>query len=123
MALHGFVINVTKCQFGTPSIDDLRHHITRKGVIPPPAKVDAIRRFGRPTTVNGLQRFAGMVNFYHHFVPNAARIMRHIYAALAGNPVNLEWSNDLEDAFNAAKEALAEATMLVQLHTPSSQLH
>ncbi|KAI0241039.1 hypothetical protein LSAT2_002963, partial [Lamellibrachia satsuma] len=54
-----------------------------------------------------------MVNFYHRIVPNAAHIMRHIYAALAGNPVNLEWLSDLEDAFNAAKEALARATMLV----------
>ena len=66
--------------------------------------------------MKGLQQFAGMVNFYHRFVPNAAHTMRHIYAALTGNPVNLKWSNDLEDAFNAAKEALAQATMLVHPH-------
>ena len=113
LASHGLVINESKCQFGTPTIDYLGHHITREGAIPLPAKVDAIRTFERPTTVKGLQQFAGMVNFYHRFVPNAAHIMRHIYAALAGNPVNLEWLSDLEDAFNAAKEALARATMLV----------
>ena len=70
--------------------------------------------------MKGLQQFAGMVNFYHRFVPNATHIMRHIYAALAGNPVNLEWSNDLEDAFNTAKEALAQATMLVHSHAECS---
>ena len=95
LASHGLVINLSKCQFGTPTIDYLGHHITREGAIPLPAKVDAIRTFERPTTVKGLQQFAGMVNFYHRFVPNAARIMRHIYAALAGNPVNLEWSRTL----------------------------
>ena len=116
LASHGLVINVNKCQFGTPTIDYLGHHITSEGAIPLPAKVDAIRKFERPTTVKGLQQFAGMVNFYHRFVPNAAHIMRHIYAALTGNPVNLKWSNDLEDAFNAAKEVLAQATMLVHPH-------
>ncbi|KAI0220875.1 hypothetical protein LSAT2_027663, partial [Lamellibrachia satsuma] len=44
-------------------IDYLGHHITREGAIPLPAKVDAIRTFERPTTVKGLQQFAGMVNF------------------------------------------------------------
>ena len=119
LASHGLVINLSKCQFGTPTIDYLGHHITREGAIPLPVKVDAIRTFERPTTVKGLQQFAGMVNFYHRFVPNAARIMRHIYAALAGNPVNLEWSSDLEDAFNAATEALARATMLVHPYADS----
>ena len=116
LASHGLVINVNKCQFGTQTIDYLSHHITSEGAIPLPAKVDGIRKFERPTTVKGLQQFAGMVNFYHRFVPNAAHIMRHIYAALTGNPVKLKWSNDLEDAFNAAKEALAQATMLVHPH-------
>ena len=67
LASHGLVINLSKCQFGTPTIDYLGHHITREGAIPLPAKVDAIRTFERPTTVKGLQQFAGMVNFYHRF--------------------------------------------------------
>ena len=78
LASHGLVIYVNKCQFGMLTIDYLGHHITREGAISLPTKVDSIRRFERPTTVKGLQQFAGMVNFYHRFVPNAARIMRHI---------------------------------------------
>ena len=119
LASHWLVINVSKCQFGTPTIDYLGNRITREGAIPLPAKVDGIRMFERPATVKGLQQFAGMVDFYHIFVPNTARIMRHICAALAGNPVNLEWSSDIEDAFNAAKEALTRATMLMHPHTES----
>lgn len=113
LASHGLVINEGKCQFGATTIDYLGHRITSQGALPLPAKVDAIRAFARPTTVKGLQQFAGMVNFYHRFVPNAAHIMRHIYAALAGKPVTLVWSDDLEDAFTTSKEALARATMLV----------
>ena len=66
LASHGLVINLSKCQFGTPTIDYLGHHITGEGAIPLSAKVDAIRTFERPTTVKGLQQFAGMVNVYHH---------------------------------------------------------
>ena len=116
LASHGLVINVSKCKFGTTTIDYLGHRITSQGAVPLPAKVEAIRMFTRPTTVKGLQQLAGMVNFYHRFVPNAAHIMRPIYDAMAGKPVTLEWSNDLEEAFATAKEALAQATMLVHPH-------
>ena len=77
LALHGLAINVSKCQFGTDSIDYLSHHITSQGAVPLPDKVDAIRKFTRPKSVKGLQQFAGMINFYHRFVPTAAHRASH----------------------------------------------
>ena len=113
---HGLVINVSKCQFGATTIDYLGHQITSQGAIPLPAKVEAIRTFARPTTIKGLQQFVGMLNFYHRFIPNAAHIMRLIYDTLAGKPMTLKWSDELDEAFTTAKEALAQATMLVHPH-------
>ena len=104
------------CQFGATTIDYLGHQITSQGAIPLPAKVEAIRTFARPTTIKGLQQFVGMLNFYHRFVPNAAHIMRPIYDVLAGKPMTLKWSDELDEAFTTAKEALAQATMLVHPH-------
>ena len=89
--------HVGKCQFGT-TIDYLGHHIPSQGAFPLPAKV-----FPQPTTVKGLQQFAGMMNFYHRFVTKAAHIMRPIYDALVGKPTNLEWTEELQQAFTAAK--------------------
>ena len=117
LSTHGLVINVSKCQFGATTIDYLGHQITSQGAIPLPAKVEAIRTFARPTTIKGLQQFVGMLNFYHRFVPNAAHIMRPIYDALAGKPMTLMWSDELDEAFTTAKEALAQATMLVHPHS------
>ena len=77
LALHGLAIYVSKCQFGTDSIDYLGHHITSQGAVPLPDKVDAIRKFTRPKSVKGLQHFAGMINFYHRFVPTAAHHASH----------------------------------------------
>ena len=116
LSTHGLEINVSKCQFGATTIDYLGHQITSQGAIPLPAKVEAIRTFARPTTSKGLQQFVGMLNFYHRFVPNAAHIMRSIYDALAGKPMTLKWSDELDEAFTTAKEALAQATMLVHPH-------
>ena len=109
---HGLVINIAKCQFGRTNIDFLGHRISAHGVLPLPDKVDAIRNFPKPTTIKGLQEFNGMVNFYHRFVPGAARIMRPLYAALAGKPKVLTWTPEMVTAFDTAKQALAAATML-----------
>jgi hypothetical protein len=109
---HGLVINLAKCQFGRSEISFLGHLITSHGSKPLPDKVEAIRNFARPETVKGLQQFAGMINFYHRFLPSAARIMQPLYGALAGKPKNLVWSTTMLTAFENAKNALANATML-----------
>merc|ERR1712020_83105 len=61
-----------------------------------------------------LERFIGMVNFYHWFIPRAAGTLQPLYQALAGKPrpKTLDWSDDMVRSFEATKEALANATML-----------
>jgi len=110
---HGLVINAAKCQFGMSTIDFLGHRISCHGATPLPDKVQAIRSFPKPTTVKGLQEFLGMVNYYHRFVPRAANIMRPLFAATAGKAKMVEWLPEMETAFEAVKETLAAATMLV----------
>lgn len=109
---HGLVVNVDKCQFGRTVIDFLGHRISPQGVVPLPDKVEAIRHFPKPISVKTLQEFNGMVNFYHRFVPAAARLMRPLYAALSGKPRTLVWTPEMSIAFDNVKEALAAATML-----------
>jgi transposase InsO family protein len=113
MRQHGLVVNVAKCEFGLTSIDFLGHRVDQQGAKPLPNKVQAIANFAKPDTVKGLQEFVGMVNFYHRFVPAAAHIMRPLFQAIAGKPKELVWTTEANEAFAAAKRALADATMLV----------
>ena len=113
---YGLVINTSKCQFGQDSIDFLGHHITPTGIVSLPDKVKVISQYPQPTTVKGLQEFVGMINFYHRFIPGAARMMSPLYIALAGNPKTLIWSDVMSKAFDATKKALAEATLLSHPH-------
>ena len=78
LAKHGLIINLKKCIFGKTAIDFLGHHINDRGIIPLPAKVQAIRDFSRPSSLKDLQRFTGMDNFYHQFI--------HLCSAAASLP-------------------------------------
>ena len=112
---HGLVVNTAKCQFGMQEIDFLGHHITKHGVTPRSDKVSAVLSFPQPSTVKGLEEFLGMVNFYHRFIPNAARLMQPLFQAKAahGPRKTLHWTNIMVTAFAETKSALANATMLV----------
>lgn len=113
---HGLVINRAKCCFGQAALDFLGHRINAEGTQPLPQKVDAITGFPQPTELRGLQEFAGMVNFYHRFLPRAAHVMRPLYALIAATSKTksktLTWTPEASGAFVAAKEALRRAVML-----------
>ena len=119
---HGLAVNLAKCQFGRSSIDFLGHRVSHHGVVPLPSKVAAVREFPRPSTLRGLQEFVGMVTFYHRFVPAAARIMQPLFKILGNKPKVLLWDEAATTAFENAKRALAEATMLVhpRTHAPTA---
>ncbi len=114
LSKHGLVLNPDKCKFGLPSIDFLGHKVNSKGIVPLPGKVEAIRQFPRPATIKGLQEFMGMVNFYHRFIPSAARLMQPLYQATASGKAKqpLNWTSKMAAAFEDSKAALARATLL-----------
>ena len=111
---NGLVVKVEKCLFGVPEIDFLGHRVSKDGILPLPSKVKAISNFPAPATHTALEQFVGMVNFYHVFVPRAAEVMKPLYKALSvkPRPKELEWTSELDLAFQKAKRLLAEATLL-----------
>ena len=108
----GLIVRRDKCVFGQSSVEFLGHVIDACGIRPLPSKVDAIRDFPEPQTIKQAQAFAGLVNFYHRFVSNAAQIMSPIYNVTGGKTRRLIWGEEQRTAFNLAKKALAQATLL-----------
>ncbi len=112
---NGLVVNPAKCQFGCTEIDFLGHHITEQGSIPLGQKVQAVREFPKPMNIKGLQEFVGMINFYNRFLPHSAEILAPLYQAIGKNSRSIKkisWSDDMDRAFDQAKEMLAKATLL-----------
>ncbi len=110
---HGMVIKPVKCEFGVSEIKFLGHVVSSKGITPLPGKVDTIRNFPQPDSVKKLQEFNGMVNFYHRFVPNIAATMLPLFTASSGKKnAKLNWTPEMQSAFEETKQALAKATLL-----------
>ena len=108
---HGLMIKMEKCVFGKSEIEFLGHMIDSKGIRPLPQKVQAILDFPEPKTLKESQCFAGLINYYHKFIPNAARIMAPIYATIGSRRI-FSWSDQQTKAFNKAKKALSDAVLL-----------
>ena len=116
---HGVVINPNKCQFGASSLQFLGHQIDSVGIRPLNHKVQAILDFPVPTTHRKLHEFLGLVNFYHRFIPHAADLLRplnELLPSLTTSTKTVTWTEETQAAFQAAKEALANATLLSYLH-------
>ena len=111
---YGVIINPQKCTFGAECLDFLGHHIDHRGITPLEDKVQAIRNFPQPPSNRKLCEFIGLVNFYHRFLPHCADLMHPLHALLSSTTKTeqLPWTDDTIAAFNATKDALANATLL-----------
>ena len=112
LSAHGILINPNKCQFATPSLTFLGHHIDCHGISPVPEKVKAVNDFPQPQTQRQLRRFIGLVNFYHRFLPHCAELMQPLHSLLKGKSQSLTWTEAATNSFQASKEALANASLL-----------
>ncbi len=102
--------------FAQPSLDFLGHHLNLSGITPLQANVDAILAYPQPSTIKDLQRFLGLINFYRHFLPQAAAVLLPLTTALTGKPKSLTWTPAMSSSFSTAKQSLASATLLVHPH-------
>ncbi|GFY29403.1 retrovirus-related Pol polyprotein from transposon 412 [Trichonephila clavipes] len=103
--------------------------VSESGIEPLSDRVDCILNFPQPTTLTQLRRFLGLFNFYRRFVPKAAHLLaplnkfleviknfknskNNIYVSCKSLHDSIQWTEEAEQAFNDAKNALADATLL-----------
>ena len=65
----GLRLKRAKCQFMMPSVEYLGYLIDSKGLHAVPEKVAAIVEAPRPTNVQELRAFLGLINYYGKFIP------------------------------------------------------
>ncbi|GFV04998.1 hypothetical protein TNCV_1347461 [Trichonephila clavipes] len=125
---YGLTIKPSKCTFGVDSLKFLGFQVSSEGISPLPDRVNAIQNFPRPNTLTQLRRFLGMINFYRRFIPKAAHILAPLIKFLEGhtnkkkpsrpskNPQTpLKWTEEAENSFTAAKTALTDATLFLNI--------
>ena len=111
---NSLIISLEKCVFGADQVDFLGHHISQQGCSPRKAKMDAMQSFPPPTDSKQLEQFLGMINFYRKFLPNGAALLKPLYEAVKGThkKTQLNWTSDMQTAFNAAKCSLSASATL-----------
>lgn len=115
----GLRINAKKCVFGVPSLEFLGHQVNSEGISPLTTRVQAIKDLPKPTSVRQIQKFLGMVNYYHRFIPKIAKIVAPLHQHIANlqklskTKKIFSWNKTCENAFEQAKKSLQDATMLV----------
>ncbi|CAG5056290.1 unnamed protein product [Parnassius apollo] len=119
---YGILLNTNKCVFAVPQVEFLGYLVSSEGTKPVGDKVKAILDFPLPKTIRDLKRFLGALKFYRRFIQDVAKLQAPLHALLSGPSVksnsNLNWTANLESAFNACKASIANAALLA--HPDSS---
>ena len=77
LAEAGLKLKLKKCDFFKESINYLGHIVSREGVMPNSAKIDAIASYPEPTNSKELRSFLGLASYYRKFVRALLRKLTH----------------------------------------------
>lgn len=116
LSTNGLVVNRAKSVFGVSKLTYLGHCVDATGISPMPSRVDAVSDFPVPDSKASLQRFLGMINFYHRFLPQLAEKLHPLHEATKTKGQTITWTPECQVAFESAKSALAAATLLHHPH-------
>jgi hypothetical protein len=116
----GFAVRCDKVHIAKQEVPYLGFLVNKQGTIPQREKTAAIVDLSFTDLLTGgsaaAARYAGMIGFYHRFIPNLHSILAPFHACKAKNaPIN-EIMNTLQfqAAFEYSKKALAEVTALAR---------
>jgi len=112
----GLSINVAKSKFLETEVEYLGYKVTKDGICPLERRVTAITNFKKPSNTTELRRYLGMINYYHRFINNAAKVLaplnKHLIGKKKKDKQPIIWTPETENAFHESKKQLAETTLL-----------
>ena len=104
-------LNKTKLMFKQERVKYNGHILTTEGMLPDPAKVEAITEMPRPRDKAEVKRLLGMINYLGKFLPQLSDISDPL-RNLTKEGVKFIWSHAHEDTFNKLKKIISEPPAL-----------
>ena len=77
----GLKIQPSKCHFLQKKVNFLGHIVSSEGVSPDPSKTDRAKGWPTPKSVQEVQQFLGLANYYRRFIKNFATIAKSLHQA------------------------------------------
>ena len=119
LSLHSYYAKLKKCDFFKTSIKFLGHIVSAEGVSPDPTKVEIVKTWPTPKTVNDIRAFLGLANYFRKFIHNYSIISAPLVNLTKGNVskrkskvTSIGWDDNCQTAFEDLKKALVEAPVL-----------
>ncbi|KAE9165614.1 hypothetical protein PF002_g31324 [Phytophthora fragariae] len=108
---HKLYANLKKCIFGASEIPVLGCLVGKNGIRPDPGKVRVINEWPTPSNVKEPRQFLGLATYLCKYVSNYAGKIRPLSQLLKKDAAWV-WTADCQQAFDAVKQGLTEATVL-----------
>ncbi len=102
----------SKCEFFRKEVEFLGHRIGAEGLAVSQDKVESVRTWQRPKDVSDVRSFLGLAGFYRRFVKDYSKIALPL-TELTKEAVGFRWGDAQQAAFDALKDALSSAPVLV----------
>ncbi|PKU79630.1 putative mitochondrial protein [Dendrobium catenatum] len=107
---HKLYLNMSKCEFGNPSVCFLGFIISHEGIHADPRKIAAIRDWPVPRSITDVRSFHGLANFYRRFIKGFSVIAAPLTDLMKGN--SFAWTDPQQTSFDQIKNALCNAPVL-----------
>nr|GEY13927.1 RNA-directed DNA polymerase [Tanacetum cinerariifolium] len=101
----------SKCEFWLSSVAFLGHIVSAEGITMDPAKVEAITKWPRPTSVTEVRSFLGLAGYYRRFVEGFSRLALPL-TKLMRKGEKFVWNEEREKSFEELKQRLVSAPVL-----------
>lgn len=110
----GFKLNTTKCKFMYPSTNVLGHKISKKGILPMPETVAAVKNFKPPKTIRQVRSWLGITGFFRKFICNYSQISFPITELIKihNERGKFTWTQECQEAFDKIKKILTTPPLL-----------
>eukprot|EP00253_Pinus_taeda_P029852 PITA_29852 len=110
----GISVNPKKSQFALEEGKLLGHIVSTAGVKIDPERVKEIQTLSVPRSKKDIQSFFGKIDFVRRFIPNFAKLVKHITSMLKKGS-EIKWSEVARRSFEAIKRDIMEAPTLISL--------
>ena len=118
----GMRFNPSKCQFKCEEVKFFGMVLNRQGVVPDPAKIEALLKLPEPKSEALLQSFLGMINYLSRFEPKITNLT-HRLRSLLKKSNEFVWTEAHSDDFKRLIDIMCKSPKLLRYYRPDLDLH
>ena len=100
-----------KLTIAAHQVSFLGHVISDSGIMPDPAKIEAVNNISSPRNIKDIRNFLGLACYYRKFIPGFSSIAAKLLK-LTQKATSFIWTNSCEQAFQRLKQLLCSTPIL-----------